>query len=124
MMRLMRRQAGEGIVGCVVWAALLGIVLLVAVKMLPVKVASAELEDFMVEQAKFVGRRANADRIKKAILDKADQLGLPVTSKDLTVRLSGGRIRMNCTYTVPVDLVFYTYNWTFEHKVDRPVFIV
>ena len=123
-MRLMRRQSGEGIVGCVVWAALLGIALLVAVKMLPVKVASAELEDFMVEQAKFAGRGTTAARVDRAILEKAQKLGLPVTKKDVKVHLSGGRIIMKCTYSVPVDLVVHTYVWQFNHEVNRPVFII
>ncbi len=123
-MRLRRRQAGEGIAGCVVWAAILGVVLLIAVKILPIKVASAELEDFMLEQAKFAGRRANAERIKKRILNKADELGLPVTTKDVTVRLSGGHIRMRCTYSIPVDLIVYTHIWNFDHNVDRPIYII
>ncbi len=123
-MRFRQRQAGEGIAGCALWAVILGIAVLIVIKIVPVKVQSAELKDFMLEQAKFAGRRANADRIKKAILDKADELGLPVTKEDVSVRLSGGRIRMRCTYVVPVDLVVHTYMWKFDHQVDRPIFII
>jgi hypothetical protein len=40
------------------------------------------------------------------------------------VSLTGGRIVMRCTYVVPVDLVFYTYVWEFDYRVNRPVFVV
>ena len=122
-MRL-RRQAGEGVLGCVVWLVIAGIGALILMKMVPVKMASSELLDFMVEQAKFAGRRTTPQLVKKAIHEKAVQLGLPVTAKDVTVSLTGGRIVMRCTYSVPVDLVFYTYVWEFDHQVNRPVFIV
>ena len=122
-MRL-RRQAGEGIAGCVVWLVILGIGALILVKVVPIKVASAELEDFMVELARNAGRRTTAAGVEKAILDKAIKLGLPVTKKDIKVHLSGGRIVMKCKYSVPVDLIVHTYQWEFEHDVNRPVFIV
>jgi len=110
--------------GCVVWLVILGIAALIMVKLVPIKVASAELEDFMVELARNAHRRTTAAGIKKAILDKANNLGLPVTKKDVTVHLSGGRVTMKCNYSVPVDLVVYTYVWEFNHDVNRPVFII
>jgi len=36
----------------------------------------------------------------------------------------GGRIRIRCTYTVPVDFYVWVYQWTFSHDVDRPIFVV
>jgi hypothetical protein len=119
-----RRQAGEGIVGCVVWLAIVGALALVAMRMLPVQIASAELKDFMVEQAKFAGRGTTSAGVAKAILHKAQQLGLPVTKGDVKATYGNGRIAMRCTYSVPVDLVFYTYVWDFDHTVNRPVFII
>lgn len=122
-MRL-RRQAGEGLAGCLVWLLILGIAGMVLVKMLPVKIQSAEIKDFMVEQAKFAGRRTTAGAVKAAILRKSSELGLPVTKKDVTVTIAGGHITMRCNYVVPVDLIFYTYHWEFDHEVRRPVFII
>ncbi len=120
----LRRQAGEGILGCVVWLVIIAGIGLVVIKMLPVQIASAELIDFMSEQAKFAGRRTTAVGVEKAILQKAYALSLPVTKKDIKVTFGGGRIIMRCTYSVPVDLIFYTYVWHFDHKVNRPVFII
>lgn len=110
--------------GCVVWLVILGLAGLLMVKVVPIKVASAELEDFMVELAKNSGRRTTAAGIEKALLAKARNLGLPVTKKDITVHLSGGRVVMTCNYDVPVDMIVYTYVWEFRHTVNRPVFII
>ncbi len=119
-----RRQAGEGVAGCVVYLLLAGMAALVLIKMVPVKVKSAEFKDYMVEQAKFAGRRTTASVVHGALLKKADELGLPVTKKDIKVELKGGHIVMRCQYTVPVDLVLYTYNWDFDLQVRRPIFII
>lgn len=120
----LKRQAGEGIVGCVVWLAIAGAAILLLVRIVPVQIASAELKDFMVEQAKFAGRRTTAEGVEKAILHKAQLLGLPVTKKDIKVTVGSGRISMRCTYSVPVDFLVHTYIWDFDHVVNRPVFIV
>jgi len=122
-MRL-RRQAGEGLMGCIVWLVILGCGVLILVKVVPIKVASAELQDFMVELAKNSGRGTTAAGLQKALLDKAEALGLPVTKKDITVHLSSGRVTLKCSYSVPVDLIVYTYVWEFKHDVNRPVFII
>ena len=119
-----RRQAGEGVAGCIVYLLLAAIAALVLVKMVPVKLKTSEFNDYMVEQAKFAGRRTTAQGVHGALLRKAEQLGLPITKKDIQVSLKGGHITMRCRYTVPVDLVLYTYEWNFDHEVRRPVFII
>jgi hypothetical protein len=121
-MRRRLEQAGDGKIGCFLWLVVLALVVLIAWKMVPVKLASAELYDFMVEQAKF-GASAGAENIKKRVLLRAKELELPVTDKTLTVERLGDRIRMRCSYVVPVEFPGYTYQWQFDHEVDRPIFI-
>ena len=116
-------RRGEGKLGCVIWLLLLLVFVMIAVKVIPIKMASAELYDFMEEQAMFAGRRKPID-LKKAILHRAKELDLPLTEKDIKVERHGGRIRMRASYVVEVDFPGYTYNWHFEHYVDRPVFVV
>jgi len=110
--------------GCVVWLVILGFASLILIKMVPIKIASSEMLDFMHEQAKFAGRRTTKVGVEKALLKKALELGLPVTKKSIQVQVNSGRIVMRCTYSVPVDMFFYTYIWEFDHQVNRPVFIV
>lgn len=114
---------GQGKIGCVLWILVLLAVIGIAAKLIPVKIASAELYDFMEEQAMFAGRRG-PEELKKAILRRADELDIPLTKKNLNIQKRGGRVRMVATFTIPVEFPGYTYNWEFEHKIDRPIFIV
>jgi hypothetical protein len=122
-MRKRSHQAGEGLSGCLFWLAILGIFVLIGFRAVPVKMKSSQLYDFMVEQAKF-SSNSSPELIKRRILGKAHEFGLPVVSKNVSVVKGGGRIRMRCTYSVPVDFYVYTYIWEFDHQVDRPIFII
>lgn len=116
-----RRERGEGQFGCVVGLALLLVAALVAYKMIPIKVKAAELRDVIVDEARSAGRH-DEKRIRKAILAKAADLELPVTEKNVSINRQSDRIRIEVTYTVPVEFPGYTYNWNFRHKTDNPIF--
>lgn len=120
-----RRSAerGEGNLGCILWAVVMVIVIYIAWMMVPVKIASAQLHDFMEEQAKFAENR-KPERIKKAIMLKAQELEVSVDPKKLKVERRGDVIYMEIEYTIPVEFVGgYVYEWHFEHQVDRPIFL-
>lgn len=121
MIRKMR-QRGEGRVGCLFWSVVLAFVALLGIKMVPVKYASSQFFDFMDEQAKFA-QQTTPDLMKKAILRRARELELPVEPKRLTVKKSGGRIRIECSYEVPIAFPGYTYVWRFEEEINEPIFI-
>lgn len=122
MSRLQFRQ-GQGKVGCVLWLVVLLAVVGVAAKLIPVKIRSAELYDFMEEQAMFAAR-TGTEEVKKRILLRAEELEIPLDKKNLSVERRAGRVRMRATYTVPIELPGYTFEWSFEHILDRPVFVV
>ncbi|MDP9120242.1 MAG: hypothetical protein M3O15_02570 [Acidobacteriota bacterium] len=121
---MVRRSAerGEGNLGCILWALVLGVVVLVAVKMVPVKINSAELYDFMEEQSKFAANNS-PEQIEKRILGRALELKLPLAKEQVKVQRVGDNIRMEATYDVPVEFPGYTYVWHFDHQIDRPIFI-
>lgn len=116
------RQRGEGRAGCIFWVAVLAVGALIGLKVVPVKYASAQLFDFMDEQAKFA-QMSKPDAMKKAILRRARELQLPVDPKKLTVERRGGRIRIECSFTVPLEFPGYTYYWNFDEVIDEPIFI-
>lgn len=117
------RQAGQGKIGCLLWLLVAGVAALIAFKMIPVKVKSAELHDYMVEQARFASNYPT-DQIAKSILVRARELELPLTDKGLKVEKVRERIKMEAIYTVPVEFPGYTYYWEFHHMVDRPIFVI
>lgn len=114
-------ERGEGNLGCILWLIILALAIGFAWKAVPVKIASAQLYDYMVEQAKFA-HNAKPDRIKQRILHKARELELPLDAKNLRVERVGDRMRMHAEYTVPVEYPGYTWNWKFEHDVDRGIY--
>jgi hypothetical protein len=117
-----RAQAGDGKLGCILWLVLLALGGLIGWKTIPVKIATSELYDFMVEQAKWAGSTP-PETIEKRILAKAEELALPVDPKKVSAERYGDNIRMRATFTVPLEFPGYTYNWDFDLQVDRPIYI-
>jgi hypothetical protein len=116
-----RRERGEGQFGCLVGLVLLLIAGLIAYRLIPVKVRAAEMRDTVIDESKSAGQH-NDKQIKEAILFKAKQLELPVEDGNVMVKRSPNYIRVEVTYTVPVEFPGYTYHWNFEHKYENPVF--
>jgi len=125
-MQLSRRsfEKGEGNLGCILWAGVLVVAIVIAWKMVPVKVASATLYDFMDEQAKFAANKP-PERIRKDIIKKAKELKLPLDPKKVKVERTSNRshISMRVEYTVPVEFPGYTYYWDFRQELERDIFI-
>ena len=121
----MRRetQHGGARIGTVIWLLVFVVLVVVSKEAIPVKIRTSQLEDFMVELAKFSTRESD-EKLQIRILEKADELQLPVVKNDVSVRKAGGRIRMRAQYEIPLEFPFYTYVWRFEHNVDRPIFII
>jgi hypothetical protein len=121
-----RRERGEGQFGCLVGLVLLLIAGLVAYKLIPVKVKSAEMRDAVVDEAKSAGRHQNermSEIISKNLLEKAKQLGLPVKPEDVKVeRTQSSYVRIEVKYSVPVQFPGFTYNWNFRHYYENPIF--
>jgi hypothetical protein len=117
-----RAQAGEGKVGCILWAIVVLIGGLIAFKAIPVNIASSELYDFMVEQAKWAGG-TSPEVLEKRIIAKAFELKLPLDPKKCEVVRSGDNVRMRAQFTVPLEFPGYTYNWEFDLQIDRGIYI-
>jgi len=123
-MKVPNGQRGEGNLGCILWAVVFVVVAYVAWTMVPIKIASAQLSDFMEDQARFAEGRT-PEQIKKSILGKARELELPVDPKNVTVLKKGDYIEMDAEYTVPVEFAGgYVYEWHFQHHINLPIFIV
>ena len=97
-----RMERGESNLGCLVWVIILAITGTVLWKAVPVKMASAALEDYMVEQAKFAVR-ASPGQIHGRLYKKAMELGIPVTKKQIKVQKNTARVHMQADYTVRLD---------------------
>ena len=115
-------QSGEGNIGCIVWAVVLGIVLMIGWKAVPVKIKSAELYDFIDEQARHTKIGAE-ERVTNIILGKALELELPLDADHLKVERKGDNVTIEYSYTVDLEFPGYTYAWDFEGEIKRAVFV-
>jgi hypothetical protein len=95
-------------------------VIFVGIKVIPVYVNNYELNDYIREQTPYwLTQRAHAEFIQKSILNKAQDLGLPVTEDQVKVNAPGSIVTVSIDYTVPVDLLVYTLNLHFTPSAEN-----
>ena len=122
-MRSWRYQRGDVPVGCLVGGVVGLIVILIAIKAAPVMLHVGELDKEIANLADRANRREyNDQRIIKDILKKAENLDLPVTKKDITIKRTSTRIKITVTYTKPIKFPGHTYMWKKVHEQERPLF--
>ncbi len=121
-MRLRRSEKGEGKIGCIFWAFLALIFLLIAVKVVPVKIATMKLKDHMLDLTMSQARHRDNTFFELEIYNKAKALQLDVARKQIRVKKYPERVVMDVEFTVPVDILTYVYNWNVHLHVDRDVF--
>jgi hypothetical protein len=98
----------------------LAVVVYAGFKIIPVYVNSFELQDYIRQQNPFwVTQRAQAEAIRSAILAKAKELDLPVSPEQVKVDVGGGRVAVSLDYTVPVDLIVYTWEFRFTPSAEN-----
>ena len=117
------RQIGESKIGCIFWLVVLGYVAFVSWQMVPVKMKSVDLDQFIVRTAERASleQRNTEKTLRTAIMKEADELNLPLKADDLSVKRTGARITVEASYTVPINLVVKTWDWEITHKVQRSI---
>ncbi len=114
---------GEGKIGCIFWSLAGLLFVLVAIKVVPIKIATMKLEDYMVELAMSPrARTADNGFFEREIESKAKYLKLPIPRKQIRAKKYPERVVMDVEFTVPVDILSFTYDWNVEIHVDRDVF--
>lgn len=113
-------ETGAGRIKAILSLAFLVVVIFVGIKIIPVYVNDYQLADYIRTQTPFwLTSRESADSIEQHILDKAQDLGLPVTPDQVKVVAPGNFVRVSIDYTVPVNLMVYTWNKRFTHSAEN-----
>jgi hypothetical protein len=116
-----RRERGEGQLGCLFGLIVLLVACVLAYKLIPVKVKAADMRETVVDESKSAGQH-DERVIMRNIMRKAEELEFPVKESDVKIKRNSTYCIIDVTYTVPVDLPGYTYNWNFHHHAENPVF--
>ncbi len=116
-------ERGEGRLGTLFGILVLATFIYLGVKIVPVMISVYEFRDSIDEQARFATLPRHDDQmIKRAILQKAHELDLPVGSKDVQVSRSSARIDIIVKYSVPIETPVYTYKWALDESLSAPLF--
>src|SRR5271166_6395112 len=76
-----------------------------AIKIIPVYVNNYQIQDYIQTQTPFwLTQRATEDAVRKNILAKAADLGLPIAADDVTVVAGPNKVSVSIDVHVPVDL--------------------
>jgi hypothetical protein len=121
-MRTWRFQRGDVPIGCLVGLVVILVVTLVGIKVTPLMINTGELDKEINALADRSSRRDYNDaRILHDILQKADDLGLPVTKENVTIKRTSKHIKITVIYDLPIEFPGYTYVWHKVHLHDRPI---
>ena len=118
-----RSQRGDTKLGCLFWLALVAAAGYVGWQVIPVKIQQVELANHIRHRSERTRPRPEYVKVlRREILGKAEELELPLDPETLKITATARRIRVECSYTVPINLIVYTWNW--EHAIDSstPVF--
>lgn len=117
----MRNQRGNGKLGVFIWIAIMAAGIFAAVRIIPVKVNIYEFHDYCEKEARFSATRGghfDAVKLKKKVLDKAAELGLPLDKKQVTVKRSKSSVKVKVKHEVAVDLAVYTWIWSYDETFE------
>lgn len=119
-MKTRRFQRGDVPIGCLVGGVVALVVVLIAIKVAPLMIDVGELDKEITVLADRASRHDYNDaRILRDILQKAEDLNLPVTQDEVTIKRSSKRIKITVIYDLPIEFPGHTYVWHKEHLHDR-----
>jgi hypothetical protein len=113
-------ESGKITFKAVLSLAFLAAVIFASFKIIPIYVNNYELKDYILNQTPFwLTQRASAEGIRKNILAKAQDLGLPIAEDDVTVEANQNRVSVSIDYHAPVDLKVYTLQLHFTDSSEN-----
>lgn len=99
--------------------AILGALVYLGIRTIPVYIQNYELSDYMRQLAvQASAKRPPASQIESQVAAYADSLDLPVRGSDVRVQVGGGGVTIALEYSVPVDLKVCTWVLHFAPSTD------
>ena len=115
-------ERGEGRLGTVFGLMVLAVTVYLGFKVLPVMVNAYAFRDYIETETRFAALRNKDEEVIKRVVRKAEELDLPITTKNITVNRSQSHFDIKVDYTVPIETPVYTYNWAFNEEYRAPLF--
>ncbi len=115
------RIRGEGAFGLIVGLAVLFVVAVACARIVPLHIHGNEVLDSMNEAANFAGLKP-LEKLQVEIYLKAQDAKVPLQMQDIRIERSGSFVVISARYKQTVDIFGYKYVYTFDKKVEKPVF--
>jgi hypothetical protein len=115
------RNRGEGAFGLIVGLAILFVVAVACMRIVPLHVHGNEVLDAMTEAANFGGLKP-LEKLQLDIYLKAQEAKVPLQMQDIRVERNGTYVVISARYKQTADIFGYKYVYTFDKKVEKPVF--
>jgi hypothetical protein len=124
-MRSTRGMRGAIKIGCILWLALVAVLVHMGYQIIPVKVKTSTFYDFMEEEAAF-GSIRDIKQLQKELIAKAKELDVPVNEDNLTIKRTRADISIEAHYSITIEFFngWKKYVWKFDQVVNRPTFLV
>ena len=116
------RQRGEGRIGFLIALILVGAAIFVGMKVVPVRITAYEFRDALREEARYGAVRDDDAQVVQRILQKAEDLEIPLSKKNLEVKRTTGEMIIRAHYEQPIDLKVTTYVYRFRAEERAPLF--
>lgn len=107
----MTRESGEGKFGVIVFIGVIAIIIFAALKYVPPRLNAYEFKEF-VEQTALQApydNKANPESIKKKLVERAEELKIPIEPEEISVIKSGEACNISVIIKIPVDFAVYKY---------------
>ena len=118
-------EAGRASLRGLLALLIVGSVVYVGFKVLPVRTAAYQFEDALRDEVVLAAsrRRTTDDNIRRSLVERAAELGLPVPHQAIVVRRPGRKyIVIEADYIVEVEFIGgYVYSWHFTPKAEGPL---
>jgi hypothetical protein len=115
-------QRGEGRLGLLIAIVVVAAGVFLGFKIIPVRIAAYELRDFVEEQCRYAALHKDNAKVAKRIMDKADELEIPLERKALKLKRTTSEMIISASYEQPIDLKFRTYVFKYSIKQRAPLF--
>ncbi len=115
------RKRGEGAFGLIVGLAILFVVAVALFRIVPLHIHGNEILDAMNEAANFGGLKS-PDKLQLDIYLKAQDAKVPLQMQDIHIQKGSTYIVITARYKQTVEVFGYPYVYTFDKKVEKPIF--
>jgi hypothetical protein len=116
------RQRGGSKLNTLLTFVILGAMVFIAVKIVPVYFANFQFQDSIEDESRFALAgypKKSVDDIRDDVFKKAQDLGIPAKEEDIQVTVDNSSVDIGLDYSVPINLAVYQFTLQFHPHADN-----